>query len=368
MEFPIRILHAVVNMNRGGAETLIMNVYRNIDRSKIQFDFLTCKEGCFDDEIERMGGKVHRIPYMTDVGHFQFIKTLERFFSDNPEYQTVHSHMDKMSGLVLRAAQRSGIKTRICHSHNTSSEGGLFAKSYKWFAGHYILKNASHYFACSKKASAWLYGNQFNKAFILKNGIDCCQFMYSSTIEKEVRRELKISKEQFIVGHIGRFCHQKNHSLVIEIFAEIKKLKPEAILLLIGDGELRSNLEKKAEKMGLRNTIKFLGVRSDINRLLQAFNVMIFPSLHEGLPVTLVEAQAAGIPCVISDVITNEVDMGAGLIFYENIKTSPSIWAEKALKSHKGFVDSKNFIWQMGYDIRKSAVWLQDFYLKTSEA
>ncbi len=128
MNSPIRILHAVVNMNRGGAETLIMNIYRNIDRTKVQFDFLTCKEGTFDKEIEKLGGKVHRIPYLTDVGHFQFVKMMERFFSDHPEYQTVHSHLDKMSGLVLRAAHKAQIKTRICHSHNTSSEGGFLAE------------------------------------------------------------------------------------------------------------------------------------------------------------------------------------------------------------------------------------------------
>ena len=197
---PIRILHVVVNMNRGGAETLIMNLYRNMDRSKVQFDFLTCREGAFDEEIAAMGGRIHRIPYVTDVGHFGYVKALDAFFTSHPEYKIVHSHMDKMSGLVLRSAKKAGIPIRIAHSHNTSSEGGTATKVYKSYAGKFILPNASHLLACSNLAANWLFEKKANQARILKNGIDCDQFAFSAEVRKQVREELKLLAWQFCNG------------------------------------------------------------------------------------------------------------------------------------------------------------------------
>lgn len=351
-------------MNRGGAETLIMNLYRNIDRSKVQFDFLTCKEGMFDAEIQDMGGQVHRIPYISDIGHFQYIKALKNFFLTHPGYGAVHAHMDKMSGFVLCAAKEAGIPVRISHSHNTSSEGGVAAKSYKWYAGHYILSSASHFFACSGKAAEWLYGNRANEATLLKNGIDCKRFKYSPEIRSKVRNELNFDRGSFVIGHIGRFCQQKNHSFLIDVFSEIIKLNPNAFLILVGEGPLRPDVEKKVKHLQLQDKVQFLGVRSDVDRLLQSFDVMVFPSLHEGLPVTLIEAQGAGLPCLISDAITDEVDMGAGLIKYQNVKRSPQTWANQALLLDKGTKDSTSYVQNKGYDIRKSAGWLENFYLQ----
>ncbi|MEY2192764.1 glycosyltransferase family 1 protein [Neobacillus sp. BF23-41] len=363
MGSPLRILHIVVNMNRGGAETLIMNLYRNIDRSKVQFDFLTCKEGVFDKEINELGGRVHRIPYINDVGHFQYIKHLNKFFNINKQYKIVHSHMDKMSGIVLRAAKKAGIPYRISHSHNTNSEGGLFAKCYKWYAGGFIKKCASDLIACSTDASNWLFGPKTVDALILKNGIDYEKFKYSTEVSKLVREELKLDQDDLIVGHVGRFCHQKNHEFLLDIFSEIIKINANSYLLLVGDGPLKTSIEKKAVQKGLLDKVKFLGLRSDINRLLQAFDVMLFPSLHEGLPVTLIEAQGAGLPCVISDVITDEVDIGANLISYGNINNPTKLWAEKVMSLKKCYKDTSSFIKDKGFDIRQTATWLQDYYM-----
>ncbi len=185
MGSPLRVLHVVVNMNRGGAETLIMNLYRNIDRTKVQFDFLTCKEGVFDSEIHEMGGKIHRIPYVTEVGHSGYVKELDLFFKEHPDYEIVHSHLDKMSGLVLRAAKKAEIPVRIAHSHNTQSEGGIGAKGYKWLVGRYINWNATHMFACSEVAAKWLFGSQAHKASILKNGIECDKFQFLLLFTKQ---------------------------------------------------------------------------------------------------------------------------------------------------------------------------------------
>ncbi|HET7657863.1 MAG TPA: glycosyltransferase family 1 protein [Bacillales bacterium] len=365
MDFPLRILHVVVNMNRGGAETLIMNWYRNIDRSKIQFDFLTCKAGSFDSEIEKMGGKVHRIPYITDAGHFRYIRALKDFFLAHPEYRAIHSHMDKMSGFVLREAQKAGVPIRISHSHNTSSEGGFAAKGYKWYAGNYICQNASHFFACSSHASEWLYGNRVNQTVILKNGIDADLFNYSATIEGQMRKEFGLEKKHYVIGHVGRFCRQKNHSFLIDVFSEIHKINPNAFLVLAGEGPLKVDVVQKVKRLGLSEKVKFLGNRGDIHKVLQSFDVMLFPSFHEGLPVSLIEAQAAGVPCIISEAVSKEVDMGAELIKFANINGSPRLWAYLALLSDKSKEAGTAHLQDKGYEIGQSAGWLQSFYLKT---
>lgn len=359
---PIRILHVVVNMNRGGAETLIMNLYRNVDRSQVQFDFLTCKAGEFDEEINQLGGNVHRIPYVREVGHFAYLRALRQFFMTHPQYQIVHSHMDKMSGFVLRAARKTGVSVRIAHSHSTRNEGGFAASLYKWYAGLNLLPHASHLLACSNNAAKWLFSRKMVQAHIVKNGIDVDKFAFSPEVRRQVREELQVNPDDLVIGHVGRFSHPKNHSFLLEVFAELLKENPRAILILAGDGPLRNEIAKKADKLNLTDHIKLLGVRSDIHRLLQAFDVCVFPSIYEGSPVTLVEAQGAGLPCLISDTITREVDMGAGLIQFESLNNSPCAWAAKVMKRMER-TETKSFIRKQGFDIRDTASWLQNYYL-----
>lgn len=365
---PIRILHVVVNMNRGGAETLLMNLYRNIDRSKIQFDFLISKVGAFDAEIEAMGGFIHRIPYVTEVGHRKYIQSLDHFFATHPNYRIVHSHMDRMSGFVLRSAKKAKTPIRIAHSHNTSSEGGIAAKTYKWVAGKFILSSATHLMACSSIAAEWLFAKKVNKATILKNGIECNRFEFSPVIRKQVRQELNLVDDCFVVGHVGRFAHQKNHSFLLDIFAQLNREIPNTVLMLVGEGPLRLEMEQKARELNLEDKVKFLGVRSDINRILQAFDVFVFPSLHEGLPVTLIEAQGAGLPCVITDVISHEVDMGIELVDYLPLSDKFS-WTNK-IKSFVAANFPRNIpaysLANMGYDIKNTADWAEDYYLTIS--
>lgn len=365
---PIRILHVVVNMNRGGAETLLMNLYRNIDRSRVQFDFLTCKEGVFDTEIAEMGGTIHRIPYVTDIGHTKYIQALDEFFATHSEYQIVHSHMDKMSGFVLRAAKKAGASIRIAHSHNTSSEGGIAAKIYKWVSGTFITSCATHYLACSNKAAQWLFANKVSKAMILKNGIETDKFAFSPEIREQVRQELGLSSESYVLGHVGRFAHQKNHPFLVEIFAQLNQEKPNTVLVLAGDGPLRTEIEEKVEALHLQDKVKFLGVRNDITRILQALDMFVFPSLHEGLPVTLIEAQGAGLPCLISDEITQEVDMGIQLVERLSLGEK-AVWIDRINR-----VISRNLpryipefsLSNNGYDIKNTAVWTERFYLGIS--
>ncbi|NWQ39145.1 glycosyltransferase family 1 protein [Bacillus sp. EB106-08-02-XG196] len=368
MSKPIRVLHVVVNMNRGGAETLVMNLYRNIDRTKVQFDFLTCKEGIFDSEIKELGGTIHRIPYVSEVGHFGYLKSLNNFFSTNNEYTIVHSHLNRMSGFVLRAAKRAGIRYCITHSHNTGGEGGLLAKGYKWYSGLFIPSNSDYTLACSQAAAKWLFGRKSNDARLLNNGIEPEMFSYSPDIRMRKRKELGIS-DQIVIGHVGRFTKQKNHMFLIEVFAEFVKRKPESTLLLCGDGVLRKDIERKVYELNLQKEVKFLGVRSDINQLLQAFDLFLFPSLHEGLPVTLIEAQAAGIPCLISDEITNEVDMGLDLLKFLEL-TSVDSWVAElenfSMEQRERNTSKLKMLRDKGYDIKNTASWLEDFYISNS--
>ncbi|WP_077214403.1 glycosyltransferase family 1 protein [Bacillus dakarensis] len=362
---PLRILHAVVNMNRGGAETLIMNLYRNIDKSRVQFDFLTCKKGVFDEEITAMGGRIHRIPYVTDIGHFGYVKALNTFFSSHQDYKIVHSHMDKMSGLVLYAAKKAGIPIRIAHSHNTNSEGGAVARAYKTYAGAFISKGANHLLACSELAANWLFLKRANKALILKNGIECDKFAFSSQVRNEVREELQLGHEHVVIGHVGRFNEQKNHLFLIDIFAKLLKEKPEAILIMAGDGPLREKVVEKVRSLNLTDHVKFLGIRSDINRLLQAFDFFVFPSFHEGLPVTLVEAQCAGLPCVISKEISKEVDLGLNLVEFASL-SEINQWVEKINSCEAAKMTRQipmSTLSEKGYDIKNTAKWTENFYM-----
>ncbi|PPA69241.1 glycosyltransferase family 1 protein [Jeotgalibacillus proteolyticus] len=365
MDGPVRVLHAVVNMNRGGAETLIMNLYRNIDRSKVQFDFLTSFEGVFDEEITSMGGRIYRIPYVTKAGHLQYLKSLEEFFKQHP-YKIVHSHMDKMSGFVLRAAARAGVPSRIAHSHNTSSEGGPIIKAYKWMAGKNIPKYATQFYACSSKAAEWLFTKRSAQSLILKNGVECDRFTFSPKIREQMRKSLNLAESSFVIGHIGRFNHQKNHNFLLKVFSEFSRIHPEAHLLLAGGGALQGQIEKRIKELELTEKVHLLGIREDIPSLLQAFDAFAFPSLHEGLPVTLIEAQCSGVPCLISEAITDEVDLGCGLIEKRVITDSKS-WVEalSAVKQNKRTRRTDLMkIYEKGYDIRQTAVNTQKAYIE----
>ncbi|MBP1949065.1 glycosyltransferase family 1 protein [Virgibacillus litoralis] len=370
MGSPLRVLHVVVNMNRGGAETLIMNLYRNIDRSKVQFDFLTCKEGVFDSEIIRMGGKIHRIPYVTEAGHKGFNRALNQFLKTHYEYKIVHSHMDKMSGFVLKAAKKANIPVRIAHSHNTESEGGITSRTYKWYAGSKINAHATHYYACSHAAARWLFKNKSEEAFILKNGIETEKFKFSQQNRNAIRRELNLDKGTLVIGNVGRMAPQKNQLQLLDIFAGLNKQIVNSVLLIAGEGPLKKEIEAKIEALNLSGKVKLLGVRDDIESILQAIDIFVFPSMHEGLPVTLVEAQGAGLPCLIADTITREVDMGSGLVEHLPLRDTDS-WIKRIISLEKQIrprIIDYHSLSKNGYDIKETAEQTQASYLVLGEA
>lgn len=365
MSEPLRVLQVFAEMNRGGAETMIMNLYRNIDRSKVQFDFVVhTKNKCaFDDEIRLMGGNIYNVPAYSGKNHFQYKKAWDNFFKEHPEYRVIHGHVRSTASIYLKKAKKFGLTT-IAHSHNTSSGSGISAvvKNILQYQIRYI---ADYLFACSQNAGIWLFGNKAcekDNFIILNNAIESKSFVFNEDVRDKKRKELQL-ENYFIIGHVGRFHPQKNHTFIVDIFKELSEKNSKMRLLLVGDGTLRKEIEKKVNNLGLSDKVIFTGVRPDIPELLQAMDVFLFPSLFEGLPVTLVEAQASGIEIFASDSISREVAI-TNLINYYSLNSTPAEWAKMILKN--GCVRKrKNFsseIEDANYDIEKNSLWLEEFY------
>jgi glycosyltransferase involved in cell wall biosynthesis len=370
MSEPLRVLQVFARMDRGGAETMIMNLYRNMNRSEVQFDFVVhTNDHCsFDDEIKELGGKIFRIPAYQGRNHLSYKKSWEAFFKTHPEYKIIHGHLRSTASIYLKIAKKYGLVT-IAHSHSTSSGTGLPA----------LIKNTLQYpiryigdflFACSQAAGIWLFGEKACKRenfYLLNNAIDSNKFIVNETLRRDKREEIQI-QDKFVIGHVGRFNYPKNHEFLIDIFKAIHDKESNSVLMLVGDGELRKKIENKVAVLGLTNSVIFTGLRHDIPELLQAMDVILFPSLYEGLPVTIIEAQAAGLPCVISDQITTEVQI-SDLITSISLKEPPERWAETVL-SYLGQSYRKNTyseIAKAGYDIKQTSKWLQNFYLENNK-
>ncbi|MEG2053604.1 MAG: glycosyltransferase family 1 protein [Oscillospiraceae bacterium] len=362
MSNQIRILHCVAGMNMGGYENFIMNVYRNIDRDKIQFDFISSFDGFFDNEIISLGGKIYKIPFITQVGPFAYAKEVKEIFKNHPEYKIVHSHMDKFSGLIMEIAKKCGVETRIAHSHSTGNEGGFLFNIVKNYYGKKILPNATDLFQCSSHAGKWLFLDKANEAIQVNNGIDIKKFSYDIETSKAVKKELNIENET-VFGHIGRFCLEKNQTFLLDIFKEIVKQNNNSVLLLIGEGNLQDKVKAKACELGIAEKVLFLNIRTDTARLSQCCDVFLFPSLHEGLPVTLVEAQSAWLQCVVSDVVTTDIDV-CNKITYLSLSDTPLRWATVALEKAK--LPKTEPIGIESFDVKNTIKQLTDFYISHS--
>lgn len=357
----IRVLHVVTYMGRGGLETMLMNYYRNIDRSKVQFDFLVHRdfEADYDKEILSLGGKIYHVSRLIPWSKV-YKKELCRFFTEHPEYKIVHVHQDCLSSVALGCAKKCGIPVRIAHSHTSNQ-----TKNLRYIIKRYYMKKIPQYatdlFSCGTKAGVWMFGNQ--KFNILPNAVDVEKYAFSETIRNEVRKELGIADE-FTVGHIGRFGKEKNHEFLIEVFRRIKNINKNSKMLLVGNGKEFENIKAKVISLGMEKDVIFTGVRPDVNRLLQAMDVFVFPSLYEGLPVTMIEAQAAGLQCVISDKVPNESIIAEGMVTVKKLSDSAEEWAECILsKKDLEREDVSCDIKKHGYDIKSAAKRLEEFYI-----
>ena len=356
---PVRILHIVSYMQRGGLETFLMNCYRHIDREKMQFDFIVHRDfrADYDDEIEALGGKIYRLPRLNPFSA-GYKKALLTFFRTHPEYKIVHCHLDCMSALPLAAARQCGVPVRIAHGHNGNQD-----KDWKFPLKRFYMRKipaaATHFFACSETAGQWMFPGQ--EVTVINNGIETEKFSFDPDIREAVRRELGIGDE-LIMGHIGRFVPQKNHEFLIDIFDEVHKRVPSSRLLLMGTGPLEEQVKDKVSSLGLTEYVQFLGVRGDVNRILQAVDVFVLPSIYEGLALTSVEAQTSGVQCVFSDSIPRECEM-TDVVHFVSLQDSPAWWAEMIISVSNTERESKqDRIVSAGFDIRSTAQWLHNFY------
>lgn len=364
---PIRIAHIVGKWLGGGVEAVIMNYYRHIDRTKIQFDFL-CDEDSTNipyEEIESLGGRVIIIPPYQKV--FKYIKELKRVLKEG-QYKIVHSHINTLSVFPLYAAKKAGVLVRIAHSHSTTNKKEWKKNLMKLALRPFAKTFATDYFACSELAGRWLFGEKTfdeEKVNVLNNAIDLDKFKYDEKIRKDKRKELKIKDDTIVIGHIGRFVEQKNHRGLIDIFNEVHKINKKTILILAGQGPLMEEMKEKTKSLGIEKNVQFLGQRSDANELYQAFDVFLLPSLYEGLPVVGVEAQAAGLLCILSDDMTKETKVLESTEFL-SLSTSPEVWANILLQSYDKYErkDTKKEISKNGFNIQDEAHKLVDIYQK----
>ncbi|MDD6069906.1 MAG: glycosyltransferase family 1 protein [Clostridiales bacterium] len=356
----MRVLQVVTHMNRGGLETMLMNYYRHIDRTKVQFDFLTHrdKRGDYDDEIEALGGNIYRLPVLNPLNP-QYRKALADFFDQHSEYKVIHVHQDCMSSVILKEAKKHNVPVRIAHSHNSGQDKNM-KYPIKLFYRRSIGKYATNLMACGEDAGRWMFqGADFE---ILNNAIDVKKYVHDEKKRKMERANLNVDEDCLLLGHVGRFCPSKNHTYLIDVFRAVCR-KRKAKLLLVGDGELRAQIEEKVKRLKLTDKVIFTGVRRDVADLMQAMDIFVLPSNYEGLPVTIIEAQAAGLPCIISDQVPSECRK-TKLVQQIALDEGKKVWADKIIEASQiGRMDTYEAMIDSGFDIHENAKRLQDYYL-----
>lgn len=358
----IRVLHVLGGLERGGAETMVMNLYRNIDREKIQFDFIihTPLKQAYYEEILSLGGKIYHFPAFNGKNIFALKKIWTEFFKEYPEYKILHSHVRSYASLYIPIAKANGVKT-IIHSHSTSNGKGI-ASIIKKVLQYPLRYQADYLMACSNEAGEWLYGkgacNKANYMFI-PNAIDVRKYRFDKSVRDDYRKQFGLNNK-FVIGHVGRFHEAKNHSFLLEVFAKVCEKREDAMLLLVGDGELREVIVNKIKELRLENRVILTGSRDDVPQLLQTMDIFAFPSIWEGLPVTVVEAQAAGLPCIISNNITTDVDISE-LVNRLSIKDC-NIWVEELMKTDTTRRKVEQQVRKAGFDIKSTADMLVNFY------
>lgn len=364
MGSPLRILQIMGIVESGGVEAVIMNYYRNIDKNKVQFDFVMHKGGNphYIAEVQSMGARVYEItPYSKNI--FAFTYEIYKIIK-NGHYDIVHSNMNSLSGFPLFAAWLAGARFRILHNHTTDTKAEGLRTVLKRMLRPFAKMFANKYWACSKLAAEWMYGKQAvnaGKVTIINNAIDLDKFAFNQEKRDKLRKELGL-EEKFVIGHVGRFMKQKNHEFLIDIFAEVEGKKNNAILVLIGEGPLMESIRDKVSNFHLKNKVMFLGVRNDVADLYNVMDVFALPSFYEGLPVVGVEVQANGLPFLCSDKVTREI------LISDSIKLLPlndgaRKWAEVILSAKRvPFDETLKSMQKSGFGISIEARKLEERY------
>ncbi|MFF2446512.1 glycosyltransferase family 1 protein [Neobacillus sp. NPDC058068] len=358
-----RVLHVFTAMNVGGAETMILNLYRAIDREKIQFDFLvhTDEIGYYEQEIIALGGRIFRLPNPRLNYLSSYQKQLFQLFSLN-QFAAVHSHPHFFSGFILKAAKKASIPIRVAHSHTTSDgqNATILRRLYRSFMKWNLRKNATHRLSCSVTAGESLFGKNV-VTNVLPNSFNL------QTYEQVSAENESKQADSIVIGHVGRFDTVKNHSFFIETFYHFKQKYPQASAVLVGDGPEKNTIEDLICEYQLQDSVNLLGIRSDIPEILSTFDIFLFPSIYEGLGNVIIEAQAAGVPCLVSDTVPKEVDLTMNLVTFKSLINGAEAWAEELAdlitqKERPSWDERKRKLKRFGYDVVENAKYLERLY------
>ncbi|MCR1839602.1 glycosyltransferase family 1 protein [Murimonas intestini] len=353
-------------MNRGGAETMVMNYYRHMDRTKVQFDFLVHRQeqGAYDDEIDALGGRIYRTMPLYPLNFLKYKKWVGEFLNEHNEYQIVHSHMSESGYFFFKEAKKRGVQVLICHAHN-AAKGWNMKMFVRTYFKYQIRKYCTYMFSCGMEAGEWLFGKKnTDKLIIQHNAISAKDYSYCPEVREKIRKDLNL-KERFTIGLVARFSYQKNHMFLLDVFEAILNEHSDGMLLLVGSGELKEKIEEEIQRRSMRDAVIMTGLRTDIPDLLQAMDAFVMPSHFEGLSVAIVEAQAAGLPCFISDKVPIECKL-TDLVQQIPLSQEPKVWA-KAILDAKEIKrrDTYNEIVAAKFDIKENAKWMQDFYMES---
>ncbi|MBR2190171.1 MAG: glycosyltransferase [Eubacterium sp.] len=368
----INVLVLITAMDRAGAETMMMNYLRHIDRNKVHMDFVVNREyeSDYEKEIKELGSKVYHLSPIYPNTVREYKKEFKKFLKEHPNYDVIHSNLEERSAYPLAIAKKAGIDLRIVHAHSNLKHVDI-----KYIFRLYLRKKLrgkyTHSFACSRGTAKWLFGDD-KKTIIVRNAIDTGEFKYDENLRKKAREELRIEDDTILIGHVGRFSYEKNHKYLLRTFAEVNKMKPNSRLVLIGGGKNRSELRlkdeiiKTIEELNLQDKVIMLGVRDDMPYIMQAIDIFALPSLSEGFPLTLMEAQSLGLKCIVSDNVPKECNV-TGEVKYLSANTPPdeAAWELLLLKDKKvDPIEMNRKVKAAGYDIKTNAMWLERVYSK----
>lgn len=367
---PIRVLQVLGGTGLGGAESRVMDLYRHMDRERVQFDFAvhTQQAGFFDPEIESLGGHIYRLPRFKVYNWLSYRKAWQDFFAEHQEFAAVHGHMTSTASIYLPVAKKAGVLRTMAHARSAGTDSGIKGLLTRMIRRN--LKNRTDYcLACSAIAGQAVFGQKAwegGMVHVIPNAIGLAKYAYDPEMRQKMRRELGLA-DRLVIGHVGRFHEAKNHGFLLEVFAKLHEMRPDSVLLLLGEGGGMEAAKQKARELGIEESVRFLGNKQNVNDYYQAMDAFVFPSLYEGLPGTVLEAQAAGLCCLISDAITTEVGL-TELVEYKALSESPEAWAEAVLalftkkgKERRGRMDALK---KAGFDVADQAQKMMNFYEK----
>ncbi|MBQ7840747.1 MAG: glycosyltransferase family 1 protein [Lachnospiraceae bacterium] len=370
MNKPIRVLQVLGGTSLGGAESRVMDLYRHMDRERVQFDFAvhSSKPEFFDQEIESLGGTIYRLPRFKVYNWLSYRKAWKQFFTQHQEFAAVHGHMTSTASIYLPIAKSLGVKRTMAHARSAGTDSGLKGVMTRLLRKN-LWKKTDYCLACSALAGQAVYGEKAWKkglVHVIPNAIGLEKYAYDPGMREEMRRQLGVS-DRLVIGHVGRFHEAKNHGFLLEVFAAVCQKRENAVLVLVGEGGGMEAAKQKAKELGIADKVQFLGSKKNVADYYQAMDVFLFPSLYEGLPGSVLEAQASGLCCVIADTITTEVGI-TDLVEYASLSETPQKWADRVLAGADAKTKNRRArleeLRAAGFDVADQAQKMMNFYEK----